>query len=38
MVPLWLLLEMQEMNYESIDPALAPFLIKRQKLWELHGI
>lgn len=38
MVPLWLLLEMQDTNFANIDPALVPFLIKRQKLWELHGV
>lgn len=38
MVPLWLLLEMQETSYASIDSDLMPYLIKRQKLWELHGI
>lgn len=38
MIPLWLLIEMRETHYASIRPELEPFLTKRQKIWELHGI
>lgn len=38
MIPEWLLIELSETSFTSIDPALVPFLVRRQKLWETHRI
>lgn len=38
MVPQQLLFEMQEASVSNIPPEMLPFLVRRQKLWELHGI
>jgi Zn-dependent peptidase ImmA (M78 family) len=38
MVPQWLLFELRDAGCSNITAELAPFLVKRQKLWELHGI
>jgi Zn-dependent peptidase ImmA (M78 family) len=38
MIPTWLLIEMHDACFASLDPAMVPFLTRRQKLFETYWV
>jgi Zn-dependent peptidase ImmA (M78 family) len=38
MLPYWMMIELSSTGYQDLHPALVDLCVRRQKLWEKHGV